>query len=76
MDQQGEPDLPDNPAGADGADDPFTGKWVAVIHGRVAAVGDTPEQARLLAQRNWPKDEAVVLRIPAGGLRTTDQEPI
>jgi hypothetical protein len=45
------------------------GKWVAVVHGRVAAVGETARQARLSALRNYPKDEAVVLHIPAGGLQ-------
>ncbi len=70
MDQEDASNLPAGPTGAGAS---YAGKWVAVIHGRIAAVGDTPEQARRLALRNWPKDEAIVLRIPAGGLRTSDQ---
>ena len=73
MDQDSEPNLL---AGSASTDSVPVGKWVAVIHGRVAAVGDTPEQARLLAQRNWPKDESIVLRIPPGGLRAKDQNGI
>ncbi len=72
MDQENAGNLPAGPTGADAS---YAGKWVAAIHGRVVAVGETPEQARLLALRNWPKDEAIVLRIPPGGLRTSSQEP-
>ncbi len=56
-----------------GIDASCAGKWVAVVHGRVAAVGETAQQARLLALRNYPKDEAVVLHIPAGGLQVQVQ---
>jgi hypothetical protein len=54
----------------------FAGKWVAVVHGRVAAVGETAQQARLLARQSFPKDEAIVLRIPAGGLQPQRPERV
>ena len=65
----------DSPSGSPGPgiDAACAGKWVAVVHGRVAAVGETARQARLLALRNYPKDEAVVLHIPAGGLQVPGQ---
>jgi hypothetical protein len=64
----------DSPAGSPSIDASCAGKWVAVVHGRVAAVGETAQQARLLARQNFPKDEAIVLRIPAGGLQVRPQE--
>lgn len=36
---------------------PYRGRWVALIRGRVAGVGLTPEQAFLIARRNRPKEE-------------------
>ncbi len=48
---------------------PYANKWVAVVHGRVAGVGDTPQQARMIARHNCPKDEPLVVHIPAGGVR-------
>jgi hypothetical protein len=68
-------DPPASPASpqSPGIDASCAGKWVAVVHGRVAAVGETALQARLRALRNWPKDEAVVLYIPAGGLQVQVQ---
>jgi hypothetical protein len=64
----------DSPARLPSLDASLAGKWVAVVHGRVAAVGETAPQARLLARQNFPKDEAIVLRIPAGGLQAQKQE--
>ena len=59
----------DPPARLPRLDASCAGKWVAVVHGQVVAVGETAQQARLLALRHWPKDEAVVLHIPDGGLQ-------
>ncbi|MCP4540249.1 MAG: hypothetical protein GY832_24175 [Chloroflexi bacterium] len=44
---------------------PYAGRWVAVVHGRVAGVGWTSEDARRAANRNRPKDEARVIFVPA-----------
>lgn len=51
---------------------PYAGKWVAVIHGRVAGFGNTPQEARLMARHNRPKDEPLVVYIPEQGLRIAD----
>lgn len=48
----------------------FAGKWIAVVHGRVVGLGRTAAEARLMARRACPKDEPVVLLVPAGGLRS------
>ena len=45
---------------------PFAGKWVAVVRGQVVGVGRTAPEARLMARRACPKDEPVVLLVPAG----------
>jgi hypothetical protein len=66
----------DSPARLPGLDVSCAGKWVAVVHGRVAAVGETAQQARLLARQSFPKDEAIVLRIPAGGLQAQPPESL
>ena len=36
---------------------PYTGRWVAIVRGRVAGVGLTEREARLAARRNRPKEE-------------------
>ena len=54
---------------------PYANKWVAVVHGRVAGVGDTAQQARMMARRNCPKDEPLVVHIPPGGIRLGAEAP-
>jgi hypothetical protein len=44
---------------------PYAGRWVAVVHGRVAGVGWTEEEARRAAKRTRPKEEPRVIFIPA-----------
>jgi uncharacterized membrane-anchored protein len=44
---------------------PYAGRWVASVHGRVAGIGWTAEEARLAAKRNRPKEEPDVIFVPA-----------
>jgi hypothetical protein len=53
------------PLGLGSDEDLYAGKWVAVVHGHIAGVGETAREARAFARRNWPRDEAVVLLLPA-----------
>jgi hypothetical protein len=46
---------------------PYAGRWVAIVRGRVAGVGQTAEEARRLAKRNRPKEEPRGLFIAKGG---------
>ncbi|RLC53850.1 MAG: hypothetical protein DRI79_03555 [Chloroflexi bacterium] len=43
---------------------PYTGRWVALVHGRVAGVGWTAEEARRAAKRSRPKEEPEVVFVP------------
>ena len=36
---------------------PYAGRWIAIVRGRVAGVGLSPEEARRLAKRNRPREE-------------------
>ncbi len=45
---------------------PYTGRWIAIVRGQVAGVGLSPEEARRLAKRNRPKEEAVVVVFVSG----------
>ena len=45
---------------------PYAGRWVAIVQGRVAGVGQTAAEARRLAKRNRPKEEPQVLFVPEG----------
>jgi hypothetical protein len=45
---------------------PYAGRWVALIHGRVAGTGWTADEARRAAKRNRPKEEPQVIFVPAG----------
>jgi len=44
---------------------PYAGRWVAIVRGRVAGVGLSAEDARRLAKRNRPKEEAAVIFVPS-----------
>lgn len=46
---------------------PYTGRWIAIVRGQVAGVGLSPEEARRLAKRNRPKEEAVVVSVSGEG---------
>lgn len=46
---------------------PYAGRWVALVHGRVAGVGETPEAAKRLAQHNRPKERATLQFVEAPG---------
>lgn len=46
---------------------PYAGRWIAIVRGRVAGVGLTPEEARRLAKRNRPREEPVVVFVPGEG---------
>jgi len=46
---------------------PYAGKWVAVVRGRVAGVGETARQARMMARRSCPKDDPILLLVPSYG---------
>ncbi len=44
---------------------PYAGRWVAIVRGRVAGVGLSAEEARRMAKRNRPKEEATVIFVPS-----------
>ncbi len=47
---------------------PYAGRWVALVNEQVAGVGNTPEEAAYLAQRNRSKDRFVLqfVEVPGG----------
>ena len=45
---------------------PYAGRWIAVVRGCVVGVGLTPEEARLVAKRNRPKEEPAVQFVDPG----------
>lgn len=42
---------------------PYAGRWIAIVRGRVAGVGLSPEEARRLAKRNRPREEPVIVFV-------------
>lgn len=45
---------------------PYAGRWIAIVRGRVAGVGLSPEEARRLAKRNRPREEPVIVFVSGG----------
>lgn len=45
---------------------PYAARWVALVHGTVAGVGWTADEARRAAKRSRPKEEPEVIFVPAG----------
>ncbi len=43
---------------------PYTGRWIAIVRGRVTGVGCTAEEARRAAKASRPKDDPQVLYVP------------
>jgi hypothetical protein len=41
----------------------YEGRWVAIVRGLVAGIGDTAEAARRSAKRNRPREEPLVIRV-------------
>ena len=55
-------------ASTDGLDlAPYAGRWIAIVRGRVAGVGLSPEEARRLAKRNRPREEPVIVFVSDEG---------
>ena len=48
---------------------PYAGRWIAIVRGQVAGVGLSPEEARRLAKRNRPREEAVIVFVSSEGER-------
>jgi hypothetical protein len=46
---------------------PYAGRWIAIVRGRVAGVGLSPEEARCLAKRNRPREEPVIVFVSGEG---------
>ena len=46
---------------------PYAGRWIAIVRGQVAGVGLSPEEARRLAKRNRPREEAVIVFVSGEG---------
>jgi len=46
---------------------PYAGRWVALVRGRVAGVGLSPEEACRLAKRNRPREEPVIIFVSSEG---------
>ncbi len=44
---------------------PYAGRWIAIVHDHVAGVALTPREAKVLAKLSRPKDEPIVLFVPA-----------
>ena len=44
---------------------PYAGRWIAIVHDHVSGVGLTPHEAKLLAKLSRPKDEPLVVFVPA-----------
>ena len=42
----------------------YTGRWIALVRGRVIGVGHTAEEARQRAKAAWPKDEPQIVLVP------------
>ena len=45
----------------------YAGRWIAIVRGRVAGVGLSPEEARRLAKRNRPREEPMVVFVSGEG---------
>lgn len=43
---------------------PYGGCWVAIVQGRVTAVGASASQARLASKYQRPKEEPLVIFVP------------
>lgn len=54
---------------------PYAGRWIALVHGRVAGVGWTADEARRAAKRSRPKEEPEVIFVPAVGV-FNDDDPL
>ena len=53
---------------------PYTGRYIALVEGKVAAVGDTPEGAFARARRTRPRRMPVILKIaPLSDERATSE---
>lgn len=46
---------------------PYAGRWIAIVRGRVAGVGLSPEEARRLAKHNRPREEPMIVFISGEG---------
>lgn len=44
---------------------PYAGRWIAIVRDHVSGVGLTPREAKLLAKLSRPKDEPLVVFVPA-----------
>ena len=44
---------------------PYTGRWVALVHGKVVAQGGTPEQALRASQHSRYKEKPEIIFMPA-----------
>jgi hypothetical protein len=53
---------------------PYAARWVALVHGAVAGVGWTAEEARRAAKRSRPKEEPEVVFVPAAEV-FDDEDP-
>jgi hypothetical protein len=42
---------------------PYEGKWVALVRGQVAGVGESAEAARRAAKRNRPREDPIVIWV-------------
>jgi len=54
---------------------PYTGRWVALVRGRVAGTGWTAEEARWAAKRSRPKEEPRVIFVKAVERFDDDDSP-
>jgi len=55
---------------------PYAGRWVALVRGRVAGVGNTKHSAWLAAKRCRPKEEPRVFFVPPEVESSPDAVPL
>ncbi len=52
---------------------PYTGRWVAVVRGRVTGVGETAREALLAARYQCLKEEPSLIWVPLENRKATDR---
>ena len=54
--------------------DPYAGRWVALVRGKVTGVGWTAQEAHRAARRNRPKEEPRLVFVPLVELDDMEQQ--
>ncbi len=62
-------DVRQAPLEVEGEFEEYAGRWIAVLHGRVVAVGKTCDQARIGARLACPREEPLLVQVPQAGVK-------